>query len=388
VVTRRNHIPFYRPWTDDREIAQAAGAIRSGWLTTGPRVGRFETRVRRMVRAHHAVAVNSCTAALHLSLAAAGVGRGDEVITSPYTFAATGEAILYLGARPVLADIDPRTLNLDPEAAERAMTRKTRAIVPVHVAGLPCDMRSLLGLARRKRLKVVDDAAHALGSWVGGRPIGSLSDLTCFSFYATKNLTTGEGGMVTTDDPEAAQRVRRLSLHGLSHDAWKRYTRAGSWKYDVVELGFKYNMTDVAAGLGLAQAAKFLAMQARRRRLARRYDALLGPCDAYDLPTEPEGVVHAWHLYILRLRPGVLRIGRDELIEALKRRGVGTSVHFLPLHLHSFYRRTFGFRRGDYPHTERESARALSLPLYPGLTLTAQDRVARALLELARRYRR
>jgi dTDP-4-amino-4,6-dideoxygalactose transaminase len=341
-----------------------------------------------MVRARHAVAVNSCTAALHLSLAAAGVRRGDEVITSPYTFAATGEAILYLGARPVMADIDSGTLNLDPEAAERAVTRKTRAIVPVHIAGLPCDMRPLLGLARRKRLKVVDDAAHALGAWVDGRPIGSLSDLTCFSFYATKNLTTGEGGMVTTDDADTAQRVRRLSLHGLTHDAWKRYTRAGSWRYDVVEMGFKYNMTDLAAGLGLAQAAKFPAMQARRRHLARRYTALLGSCEAFDLPPEPRGVIHAWHLYILRLRPGVLRIGRDELIDLLKGRGIGTSVHFLPLHLHSFYRRTFGFRRGDYPNTERESARALSLPLYPGLTKAAQDRVAGTLLDLVRHYRR
>ena len=388
MTVRRNHIPFYKPWTDAREIAQASGAIRSGWLTTGPRVGRFEERIRRMVRSRHAVAVNSCTAALHLSLAAAGVGRGDEVITSPYTFAATGEAILYLGARPILVDIDPRTLNIDPEAAARAVTRRTRALVPVHIAGLPCDMRALLGLARRKRLKVVDDAAHALGSWVDGRPIGSLSDLTCFSFYATKNLTTGEGGMVTTDDAEAAQRVRRLSLHGLTHDAWKRYTRAGSWKYDVVEMGFKYNMTDLAAGLGLAQAAKFPAMQARRRQLAHRYTAALASVEAFDPPPEPRGVVHAWHLYILRLRRGVLRIGRDQLIELLKERGIATSVHFLPLHLHSFYRATFGFRRGDYPHTERESARALSLPLYPGLTRAAQDRVAGTLLDLARRYRR
>lgn len=376
------------PWTDGREIAQVAGAIRSGWLTTGPRVGRFEGRIRRMVRARHAVAVNSCTAALHLSLAAAGIVRGDEVITSPYTFAATGEAILYVGARPVLADINPRTLNLDPEAAELAVTRRTRAIVPVHIAGLPCDMLSLMALAHRKRLKVVDDAAHALGSWVDGRPIGSISDLTCFSFYATKNLTTGEGGMVTTDDAEAAERVRRLSLHGLSHDAWKRYTRTGSWKYDVVEMGFKYNMTDLAAGMGLAQAVKFPVMQARRRRLARRYSALLATSEAFELPPEPEGVIHAWHLYVLRLRPGALRIGRDQLVRLLKERGIGTSVHFLPLHLHSLYRRTFGFRRGDFPHTERESARALSLPLYPGLTGAAQGRVVGTLLDLARRYRR
>ena len=388
MVRRRRHIPFYKPWTNGREIAQVTGAIRSGWLTTGPRVGRFEERIGRMVRARHAIAVNSCTAAMHLSLVTAGVGRGDEVITSPYTFAATGEAILYVGARPVLADINPQTLNLDPEAAEQAVTRRTRAIVPVHIAGLPCDMRSLMALARRKRLKVVDDAAHALGSRVGGRAVGSISDLTCFSFYATKNLTTGEGGMVTTDDAEAAERVRRLSLHGLTHDAWKRYTRTGSWKYDIVEVGFKYNMTDLTAGLGLAQAAKFPAMQARRRRLARRYTALLASCDAFDLPSEPKGVVHAWHLYILRLRPGALRIGRDRFIELLKERGIGTSVHFLPLHLHSFYRRTFGFRGGEFPHTERESARALSLPLYPGLTAEAHDRVVGTLLDLARRYQR
>ena len=381
-------IPFCLPFTDGSELEQVTDAVRSGWLTTGPKVARFEERIRSMVRARHSVALNSCTAALHLSLAAAGVGRGDEVITSPYTFAATGEAILYLGARPVLADIDPITLNINPEAVAAALTRRSRAIVPVHIAGLPCDMRALIGLARRRHLRVIDDAAHALGAWTNGRPVGSLSDLTCFSFYATKNLTTGEGGMVTTNDRDLAARVRRLSLHGLSHDAWKRYTRGGSWKYDVVELGFKYNMTDVAAGLGLAQARKFPFMQARRRRLARRYSALLKDCDAFDLPVEPRGVVHAWHLYVLRLRPGVLRVDRDRVIELMKTKGIGTSVHFLPLHLHSFYRNAFGYRKGDFPHTERESARSISLPLYPGLSRAAQDRVVGTLLHLARRYRR
>jgi len=388
VARARQHIPFYVPWTDRTEIVQMTQAIRSGWLTTGPKVGLFEDRIRRMVRARHAVAVNSCTAALHVSMAAAGVGPGDEVITSPYTFAATGEAILYLGARPVLADIDSTTLNIDPGAVESAITRRTRAIVPVHIAGLPCDMPALLALARRRRLKLVDDAAHALGSWVNGRPIGSQSDFTCFSFYATKNLTTGEGGMVTTNDREAAERVRRLSLHGMTHDAWKRYTRTGSWRYDVLEMGFKYNMTDIAAGLGLAQAAKFPSIQARRRRLARRYTALLASCDAFDLPPEPKGVVHAWHLYVLRLRPGVLRVGRDEMIALLQEQGIGTSMHFLPLHLHSLYRRRFGYRRGDFPKTERESARAISLPLYPGLNRADQDRVVGTLLDLARRHRR
>ena len=388
MARRSGHVPFCLPFTDGSELEQVTDAVRSGWLTTGPKVARFEERIRDMVRARHSVALNSCTAALHLSLAAAGVGRGHEVITSPYTFAATGEAILYLGARPVLVDIDPLTLNIDPEAAAAAVTRRSRAIVPVHIAGLPCDMKAILGLARRRRLRVIDDAAHALGASVKGRPIGAISDLTCFSFYATKNLTTGEGGMVTTDDKELAARVRRLSLHGLSRDAWKRYTRGGSWRYDVVELGFKYNMTDVAAALGLAQVRKFPSMQARRRMLARRYTSLLGGCDAFDRPMEPRGVVHAWHLYVLRLRPGVLSVGRDRLIDLLKAKGIGTSVHFLPLHLHSLYRKMFSYRRGDFPHTERESARAISLPLYPGLSLEAQDRVVGTLLDLARRHRR
>jgi dTDP-4-amino-4,6-dideoxygalactose transaminase len=288
----------------------------------------------------------------------------------------------------VFADVDPDTLNLDPEAAERAATRRTRAILPVHIAGLPCDLQAIRSVARRRRAVVIEDAAHALGAAIGARPIGSHSEFVCFSFYATKNLTTGEGGMVTTGDAESAERVRRLSLHGLSRDAWKRYTRQGSWRYDVVEVGYKYNMTDVAAALGLAQLARFPAMQARRARLAERYRRLLADCDAFDLPPTRRGTTHAWHLYIVRLRPGVLRIDRDRLIEELRDRGIGTSVHFLPLHLHSHYRRTFGHRPGDFPHTERESARAISLPLHPALALHQQDRIVGALLEIARRHRR
>jgi dTDP-4-amino-4,6-dideoxygalactose transaminase len=382
------HIPFHVPWTDRNEIREVSEAIRSGWLTTGPRVARLEARIARRVRARHAVAVNSCTAAMHLALAAAGVDKGDEVITSPYTFAATGEVILYLGARPVLVDVDPRTLNLDPAALERAMSRRTKAVVPVHMAGLPCDMAPIVKSARGRGVPVIEDAAHALGAAIDGRPIGSIGDLTCFSFYATKNLTTGEGGMVTTNDAGVAQRIRRLSLHGLSRDAWKRYTRRGSWRYDIVEMGYKYNMTDVAAALGLAQLRKFPEMQRRRRRLALRYNRLLACSDAFDLPFEPRGSTHAWHLYILRLRTGVLRLGRDELIEALRARGIGTSVHFIPLHHHSLYKRILGHRRGDLPHAETESARAISLPLYPGLTPRAQDRVVETLLDLASRYRR
>jgi len=379
-------LPFHVPWTDGREIAAAAASIRSGWLTTGPRVREFEERLARLVQARHAVAVNSCTAALHLALAAAGVGPGDEVLTSPYTFAATGEAILYLGARPRFADIDPGTLNLDPVEAERRITRRTAAIVPVHIAGLPCDLDALRALARRRRIPVIEDAAHALGTEIGGRPVGALSEMTCFSFYATKNLATGEGGMITLDDRRTADRLRRLSLHGLSRDAWKRYARGGRWRYDVVELGFKYNMTDVAAAIGLAQLAKFPAMQRRRRLLARRYTRLLRAEPAFEAPEDVPG--HAWHLYILRLRHGALRVGRDRFLDLLGAAGVGHSVHFLPLHLFSFYRRAFGYRPGAFPHTERESARAVSLPLHPGLTEAQQDRVVETLLSLASRLRR
>lgn len=388
MVSATRFIPFCVPRTGRRELREVADAIRSGWLTTGPKVAAFEDGIRRLVGARHAVALNSCTAALHVSLAAAHVGPGDEVITSPYTFAATGEAILYLGARPRFVDILPGTLNLDPGRIEPALTRRTRAIVPVHIAGLPCEMEPILALARRRGLKVVDDAAHALGAMHHGRPVGSIAHMTCFSFYATKNLTTGEGGMITTDDGRLVDRLRRLTLHGLTRDAWKRYTRSGSWRYDVVEVGYKYNMTDVAAGLGLAQLSKFAAMQRRRRDLARRYSRLLESCEAFDLPVETPRAVHAWHLYILRLRPHRLRIGRDRLVELLTERGIGTSVHFQPLHLHSLYRRRFGHRRGDFPHTERESARALSLPLYPGLAREAQDRVVECLLDLARRHTR
>lgn len=384
----RPYVPFYVPWTDGREVREAADSIRSGWLTTGPKVQAFEQRIRELVRARYAVALNSCTAALHLSLAALGIKQGDEVVTSPYTFAATGEAILYCGARPVFADIDPVTLNLDPERVGRAVSRRTAAILPVHIAGLPCDLDALRAVGRRKGLPIVEDAAHALGARFRGRPIGSLSDMTCFSFYATKNLATGEGGMVTLDDRKAADRIRRLSLHGLSRDAWKRYHRSGSWRYDVVELGYKYNLTDVAAAIGLAQTSKFASIQTRRRSLAHRYSTLLKDSDAFDLPVEERRSDHAWHLYILRLRPGALKIGRDRLMTLLSERGIGVSVHFLPLHLHSFYRRAFGYRPGAYPVTERESARALSLPLYPGLSRESQDRVLDALIDLAARHRR
>ncbi|HET8946398.1 MAG TPA: DegT/DnrJ/EryC1/StrS aminotransferase family protein, partial [Candidatus Polarisedimenticolia bacterium] len=387
-ASRDEWLPFHRPSLDARDVDGVVETLRSGWLTTGPRVRLLEERIAALVGARHAIGLNSCTAALHLALAAAGVKPGDEVLTSPYTFAATGEAILYLGARPRFADIDPATLNLDPGQVARRMTRRTTALVPVHIAGLPCDLGAIRAAAGRRRVPVIEDAAHALGASIGKRAIGSISEMTCFSFYATKNLATGEGGMITVGDRALAERLRRLSLHGLSRDAWKRYTRAGSWRYDVVELGYKDNLTDVAAAIGLVQLSKFARMQRLRRALARRYSRLLAQEEAFETPPEIAGTTHAWHLYILRLRPGILKVGRDRFCELLGEAGIGHSVHFLPLHLFSFYRKTFGYRRGDFPHTERESARAFSLPLHPGLSLADQDRIVGALLTLAARLRR
>ncbi|MFQ5700425.1 MAG: DegT/DnrJ/EryC1/StrS family aminotransferase [Acidobacteriota bacterium] len=387
-TSKQLYVPFHVPSIDHSDSKQVLAAVESGWLTSGPKVSLFERRAGEFVGASNAIALKSCTAALHLALVAAGIGPGDEVITTPYTFAATGEAILHVGARPVFADIEPRTLNIDPAAVERAVTPRTKAVVPVHIAGLACAMEAIRRIAKRRHLRVVEDAAHAFGATCRGKPIGSAGDMTCFSFYATKNLTTGEGGMLTTSSKRVADRVRRLALHGMTRDAFKRRARAGAWRYDILEMGFKYNMTDLAAGLGLAQLAKFGAMQRRRRRIARRYQEALGDLDACDLPVESSGSVHAWHLYILRLRPRVLRVSRDEMIEKLRRKGIGTSVHFQPLHLHTFYRKTFGHRRGSFPVTERESSRALSLPLYPSLSGPSQDRVIEVLSDLVTRYRR
>ncbi|MGH2608658.1 MAG: DegT/DnrJ/EryC1/StrS family aminotransferase, partial [Tepidiformaceae bacterium] len=387
---RRRNIPFHIPFTGQPEHRVIAAVLRSGWLTTGRCARRLEEGVGRLVRARHGVALNSCTAGLHLALLSLGVRRGDAVLTTPYTFAATAQAIEYLGARPLFVDIDVATLNLDPANVERALRRQpgVRAILPVHIGGLPCDMKTILALAGKARVPVVEDAAHALGAAVDGRPIGSLSDATCFSFYATKNLTTGEGGMVTTSRRDLADRIRLLSLHGLTWRARGRGSGRAGGTYDVAELGYKYNMSDLSAAIGLAQLARFDGMQRQRRLIARRYAEALAPCGAFDLPRTPKGMTHAWHLYILRLRSGVLSAGRDTLRRSLAERGIGTSVHFQPLHQFSYYRRRYGYRTCDFPLAERESARAVSVPIHPGLTARDQDRVIEALVEFARRYRR
>lgn len=403
-------IPFSRPYFDDSDVEAVAAVIRSGWWTTGPRTREFEEAFAVYQGAEHAVALNSCTAGLHLALLAAGVGEGDLVLTSTYTFAATAEVGLYLGAVPVLFDIDPRTMNLeasalaaavecaaegDRGAVERAADEgrvapgtarvlagragaRVGAVVPVHFAGLACDMDAVGRAAAAGGAPVIADAAHAVETTSGGAHVGALGDVCAFSFYATKNLSTGEGGMVTTDDGELAERVRRLSLHGISKDAWNRYTAEGSWYYEIMEAGYKYNLTDIAAALGLAQLGRLDRLHDRRARIATRYSEAFADLGALTLPAAPDGDTHAWHLYVVRLRPDTLRIDRARFIEELRERGVGSSVHFIPLHLHPLHRDMHGYRRGDFPAAEAAYDAAVSLPLYPSLTDGEVERVCEA----------
>jgi dTDP-4-amino-4,6-dideoxygalactose transaminase len=366
--TRSTLLPFYQAWLDERDIDEVVDTLRSGWLTMGPKTIRFEEAFARYVGARHAVAVNSCTSGLHLALDVAGLGPGDEVITSTYTFTSTAAVIMHLKAIPVLVDVLPGTLTMDPAEVERKITPRTRAIVPVHMAGIPCEMDALRELANRHGLLLIEDAAHALPARYKGRMVGAIGDLTVFSFYATKNLTTGEGGMVTTDRDDFADRLRTRRLHGISRDAWKRYTAEGSWYYEVDYPGFKYNMTDINAALGLQQLAKLDMFHELRLRYVSLYAKGLSEVAEVMRPTAPAHVDPAWHLYIIRVDPDRLTIDRNAFITALKNENIATSVHFIPLHLHPYYRKAFGYQPDDFPNALRAYQRAISLPLYPRMS--------------------
>ena len=380
-------LPFAQPLLGDEEIEAVVETLRSGWLTGGPKVREFEEAFARVVGARHAVALSSCTAGLHLALLAAGVGPGDEVITTPLTFAATVNVILHVGATPVLADISPADYNIDPEQVAAKVTPRTKAILPVHYAGQPCRMDELLALARERGLRVIEDAAHALGARYRGKPIGALSDAAVFSFYAIKNITTGQGGMLTTDDAELAERVALLRLHGLSKTAWDRYTERGSWSYQVLAPGFNYVLTDFQAALGTQQLTRLEAFQARRTQLADRYRALLADVPGLVLPPVRDDVVHAWHLFPVWVDEARTGIDRDGFIEALRARGIGTSVHFIPIHYHPYFQQALGVGPGAYPVAERVFQGLVSLPLYPKMRDEDVERVATAVRDIISQHR-
>lgn len=385
---RAEFLPFAQPLLGDEEIGEVVSCLRSGWLTTGHKVKQFEREFGEFVGARHALALNSCTAALHVALEALGVGPGDEVVTTPMTFTATAAVIEHLGARPVLADVDPRTLNIDPAQVERRIGPRTRAILPVHFAGQACDMDALSAIAREHRLPVVEDAAHAIPTRYRGRLVGTLSDLTCFSFYATKNITTGEGGMVVTDRDDLMDRMRLMHLHGMSRDAWKRYTQNGSWSYDILAPGFKYNLTDIAAAIGIHQLRKAEDFRARRLAIADRYDAELRDVPGVRVPEVDDREGHGWHLYVIQVDPDRLTIGRNEFIDRLIARNIGVSVHFIPLHLHPYYRDRYSYRPEDYPNAFAAFQRILSLPIYARMTDEDVRHVVEAVRDVAREARR
>lgn len=377
-------LPFALPDIGEEEIAAVVECLRSGWVTTGPTARRFEAAFRDYLGADvQAISVNSATAGLHLALESLGIGPGDEVIVPTLTFTATAEVVRYLGAQPVLVDVDAVTLNMDPQAVEAAITPRTRAIVPVHYAGMACDMDALLALARRHGLRVVEDAAHAFPTRYRGRLIGTLeSDITVFSFYANKTMTTGEGGMVVVRDPELARRIRLMRLHGISQDAFDRYvSKTPAWFYEVVAAGFKYNLTDIAAAIGIEQLKKIDRFLEQRQRLAARYDDALAGLPLI-LPPRPEGdSTHAWHLYVVRLREDAA-LRRDELIVRLSELGIGTSVHFIPLHRQPYWRDNCVSAPERFPVAEAAFGAMLTLPLYTRMTDAGQERVIHALHEL------
>jgi dTDP-4-amino-4,6-dideoxygalactose transaminase len=387
---RESLLPFHRPSIGEGEASEVLEVLRSGWLTSGPKVRQFEAEFASYVHAPHAVATNSCTGALHLALAAIGLQPGDEVIVPTNTFTATAEVVVHLGGRPILADCDPHTFTLDTERLEPLITRRTRAIMPVHLAGHPCDMDAIMSLADRHGLKVIEDAAHALPSQYRGRPVGSIGDVTAFSFYATKCITTGEGGMATTRSAEVAERMRLLRSHGMSADARTREEAADrtSGGYTVVEAGFKYNMPDVLAAIGIPQLRRSDGFWERRRAIAQAYTGALSGVPSLITPAVVAGVQHAWHLYVVLLRLEALRLDREEFMAELRRRNIATSVHFRPLHLHSYYQRTFGYRSGQLRQAEWVYERCLSLPIYPAMTDEDVADVVEAVSDVAKRFRR
>ena len=384
---RATFLPFHQPTIEADDEQAVVEVLRSGWITTGPRTKRFEHDLAAYTGARHCVAVNSCTAALHLALEATGVGPGDDVITSPITFASTANVVVHRGARPVFVDVEPDTLNIDPALIEHAIMPRTRAIIPVDFAGQPCELDAIMSIAKRHGLTVIEDAAHSIGAAFKGQRIGSIADMTAFSFYATKNITSGEGGALTTDSTEWAERVQIMALHGISRDAWKRYGTSGYSHWDILAPGYKYNMFDLQGALALSQLAKIDRFYARRVAVKARLDAGLRDLPGLAFPAERPNRHHAFHLYPIIVRVEELSVDRDTVMNAIQAENVGIGIHFRAVHLHPYYEKTFGFTRGMFPNAEYYSDRTISLPLHPGMTDADADAVVAAVRKVIGHYR-
>lgn len=377
-------IPFNIPDITEEEINEVVDTLKSGWLAKGPKTIKFEEKFAKFVGAKYAIGMNSCTAALHISLIAAGIGEGDEVITTSMTFAASVNTIVHVGATPIFVDIDPETGCIDPDEIEKNITDKTKAIVPVHYAGQACDLDRIYEIADKYNLFVSEDAAHAIftrykGKMIGNKPKGAVS----YSFYATKNLAMGEGGILVTDDEEIAKKARMLVTHGMSANAWNRYSKEGSWAYDIEEPGFKYNMFDLQAALGMVQLDRLPKMQKRREEIAKIYCEELGQLKGIEIPkTSKFTTTHAWHLFIIKVNKTILKIDRNELIEELAKRNIGTSVHFIPVHFMSAYRKRFNYEEGFLPVTEKWFDEIISLPLYSKMTNKDVEDVVSAIRDI------
>jgi len=380
-------VPFHKPYIDENDIEGVVSVLKNGWLTMGEKTFEFERKFKEYIGVKNAVAVSSCTAGLHLALKALGLGEGDEVLIPAVTFVATAEVVRYFNAVPVLVDVERETHLMKADDLEPKITPRTKAIVPVHYAGQPCDMDAIAEIARAHNLPVVEDAAHSLPAWYRGKKVGGIGEVTVFSFYATKTLTTGEGGMVTTDIDEWAERMRVLRLHGISKDAWNRYSENGSWVYDVKELGYKYNMTDISASLGLSQLGKLEEMWRRRVAIAEAYNEAFGELEELILYEVKPDRVSSWHLYPLKLKLEALKINREQFLNELKARGVSASVHFIPIYRLSYYR-NMGYDPGDFPNSEWVFERTLSLPIFQGMTEREVEYVIESVTDIVRKNRR
>jgi len=388
-MANEDFLPFSRPTIDQATIDEVVACLKSGWITTGPRVKQFEEDLKAYFGAPHALALTSATAGLHLVLEALKLQPGDEVITTPMTFAATLNTIVLAGGKPVLVDAEPGTYNMDITKVEKAITRRSRAIMPVHFAGLPVDLDPLYALAKKHNLRVIEDAAHAIGTEYKGKRIGSFGDIQVFSFHPNKNMTTGEGGCVVTRDDRMASDIALLRFHGMDREAWSRFGKKGSQHYEIIAPGYKYNMMDIQAAIGLHQLKQLDGFISRRAELVKRYQKMLAGWEQWTLPARPGYAhLHAWHLYTPLINPEAAGMDRDAFMQGMKDRNIGTGLHYRAVHLYPYYREQFGFKQGDFPNAETISDRIVSLPLFPNMTDADHERVIAAMSDLFRRRSR